>query len=199
MRCRHWRRAIAAVLGASRGPGSLSFIRCEEIMNARDITFHYVFVHRTLRSVAYRSPAGTMFSLMSPSRAAFLSALAQDTASLLDQKDSDFDIGGIQIHGVRIAGRPTVIVQMPRPTRCPEAHFAAIVLQKIVTGPIRKSDLTGAGVEFFTLEESRTHAEAPETMLCSWEADGSHHNFGAGPKPTLEAFRERLKQLYENC
>lgn len=72
----------------------------------------------------------------------------------------------------------------------------ALVLDKPIRGPIRKSDLEGGAIEFFTLEESPSRIEHPPTMLCKRDADGTHHNLGAGPDSSFEAFCDRLKQLY---
>lgn len=164
-------------------------------MGSNPPSFHHAYV-TSLLTLAHAMSGETMFLLMSPNRDPFLQALRNDTVSLTGHDDPSFDIAEIQSFGVRLAERPAVVIKLPLPTQFPKTHFVAIVLQKTLNGPIRKSDLEGAGVDFITLEELQSDAEVPTVLLRSWEIDGTHRDRETAPAATLDAFQEGLNRIY---
>jgi len=158
-------------------------------------SFHHSYV-TSLLTLAHAMSGETMFLLMSPNRDHFLRALRNDTVQLTGQDDPSFTIADIQSFGVRLADSPAVIIKLPLPTQFPKTHFVAIVLQKTVSGPIRKNDLEGAGVDFITLEETPSASDLPEITLRSWEVNGTHRDRGAAFAATLDAFQEGLNRIY---
>lgn len=150
----------------------------------------------SLWKTATASPAPTVFAFASGKHQELLDAVLDDAAQLNPAGSEDFDVSTVVVQLRRIATRPTVLIQMPPPFKCPDPHLIALVLNREVHGDIRKSDLEDGTVEFFTLEESPAGPDHPPTMFCSRDADGTHHNHGAGPASNIDAFCTRLTQMY---
>lgn len=78
------------------------------------------------------------------------------------------------------------IYTMPEPKYPPEAHLIAIVHKD---SEAHHYGELSPSTRYFTLE--KTIGNQPP-VLCEWDANGGHHNFGSGPLPTVNAFAERV-------
>ena len=116
------------------------------------------------------APAPTIFALACGKHCELLHAALGDAAQLNPAGHEELDVSAINVHLRRIADRPVALITLPPPFKCPEPRIIALVLDKQVRGPIRKSDLEGGTIEFFTLEEPPPGLEHPPTMLCCRDA-----------------------------
>jgi hypothetical protein len=89
---------------------------------------------------------------------------------------------------------PMAVITFPAPACPPEAYFAAAVC--LVDG----DGVSGqkATVRYLTLErtvETPESAGTEPTVMGEWTAEGTHINYGAGPRPTRDAFIEAVRSL----
>ena len=95
-----------------------------------------------------------------------------------------------------IAGQLVRVIRCPTPRDGVENHFIAIALT-----PGRKSWLpwrrTPPRTRYLTLERSVLPDGILRTVLCEWVPEGQHINYGSGPEPVLEEFRNALPRLLD--
>jgi hypothetical protein len=162
------------------------FARAESPPPARvsDRQHHYVFAHRVMPRLFYRD-ADRLMTAMAERRAELLRAMWVD---LGEQFFSTAQVAadGIDVFVPAPAPGPRVVVLVfPRPVAPAEAFFAALV------------EMPGGGLSYFTLEKpfDPLGEGVPETMLGGWDQEGTHLNFGPGPKPIPEDFVAAVRRL----
>jgi hypothetical protein len=155
---------------------------------------HYVFAHYALRSVALNDPVFYLGVLASPAGSQFLDDLLTTVSEHArpDDPPPDFSAADCRIHTVRAGVYPCAVVEMPPPRAMTEAYFTAAVL--LLDPAQEQADLTNAAVRYFTLEQGFDLEGHSRTVLCEWNKDGTHVNFGEGPSPTVERFVSALSR-----
>lgn len=96
-----------------------------------------------------------------------------------------------------IDGKTAFLVRMPQPERIPEAYFVAIVF--LTEGAQVRNWPKDLKARVITLEDSEL--ERPDGLargvLCEWNAQGKHLNYGAVVQASQEAFVRAVTQLLE--
>jgi hypothetical protein len=91
----------------------------------------------------------------------------------------------IEPEGLRAVHEPgppeMMLVVMPPARHMAEAHFAAIVVCDGVA-------------DYYVLEESWAPDRADATVIGGWTPE-SHVNYGPGPTPDLDAFRQAIARM----
>jgi len=88
------------------------------------------------------------------------------------------------------------LIQLPKPSKKPEAHFAAIVFDGpgLAAGAPRQ-------LRYFVLEHDGARDGKPVTMLGEWIPTDNGKlkrlEHGAGTPPELGAFTDRVRQIIE--
>jgi hypothetical protein len=153
---------------------------------------HYAFAHVVLRQLAFEDPVGCIGVLHSPEKDKML-------ASLWDKIGEQCRAGGAadgvvegpppSVRPAPVGRFPSSIVTMPEALDPTEAHFIAIVLHVDVAA-LRAGDEPPERPElsYFTLEKGVSLTGQSRTVLCGWNAEGSHLNFGDGPPAEFDAF-----------
>jgi hypothetical protein len=145
-----------------------------------------VLAHVALRKFCEQNP-GAFFGVMgSPKRDEFLQELWGKVRAHCDPKGAPtFDIKDVTITTCRVRNFPTIIVTMPPPVEVAEAWFVGIVL---------KIDLDAQSAPekpefvYLTLEKGANFDGIDRTILCAWDAEGAHVNYGNGPPPNERDF-----------
>jgi hypothetical protein len=158
-------------------------------------TQHYVFGHVVLRQMAFDKPLGVLGILHSPEGPKFLTSLWDDVADQVRANGEPADVDGsaLEFRPVLVGGFPCALVRMPPPTAAPECHYVAIVVHLNLESeePPPEEPM----VSYYTLERGQTVEGAEVTMLCGWNAAGTHLNYGEGPPPDPDAFVRALTEL----
>ncbi|MCL2124154.1 MAG: DUF4116 domain-containing protein [Desulfovibrionaceae bacterium] len=167
-----------------------------EICKVRD---HYVFTRWVLPEVLYGDPKlGPFFA-----RELALSERRQDLLLMMweiSQKKEPNIIktcsNGLSVNGKISDNIALAVITMPPPEDM-EAYYIC------VTMPFGRY-VQIANIGYFTLEKSRSlpgrDKETPSlpTFIGSWDINGNHANYGAGPSPeTPDAFVERVLSLVQ--
>jgi hypothetical protein len=159
-------------------------------------TQHYVFAHVALRQLAFERPLETVGTLHTQDGPKFLQALWQDVAEQVRASGEPADIDGsaLAFAGVRVGDLPCAVIRMPPPLAPAECHFVAIVLHVKLGGsdepPAEKPEIS-----YYTLERGITMGGGERTVLCGWDAAGTHLNYGEGPRADPDAFASAVKEL----
>src|SRR5262245_14811704 len=158
---------------------------------------HYTFAHVALRQVAFDDPVACLGVLGSPDATAFLTSLwdSVDRHCREHGEVSSINPAEIVVHRLRVGNLPCAVVEMPEPWFTTGAHFVGLLLQ-VPVSEVRPG-LKDAPLLYYTLEKGMSLDGTPRTVLCGWTKDGTHHNLGAGPAPTLAAFVETISGLQE--
>ena len=140
---------------------------------------HYDFAHRLLRQRFVRDPPGLGRLVVGQDGGLFLQALWNEAMPALET------VGPILSRGLGRSVEPweagtIIIVTLPEPQAITEAHMVALVLPE-----------TGAP-RYFTLEAGFHEDMTSRTALCEWR-DGSHVNYGDGPRPDPETFAAAVR------
>jgi hypothetical protein len=136
---------------------------------------HYLFAHRQLLAVARRF-AGTLPEMARSGRMDTALAATWDRAGEGLPPADRWPAAGLTATLDERDGRHIVLVTMPRPEHGAEAYFAAIV--------VAEDHLA----DYFVLEHGWTELDEPRTVLCKWDDQGRHVNFGDGPPAEANAF-----------
>jgi hypothetical protein len=137
--------------------------------------WHYHFAHVAMRAFAFAEPEITAASLRSPESAQdLIRAVLSEVAEFynLDDQQVLALMRAFKVTGRADGERQIYVIAMPPPQGPADCYFLGIM-------PIKD-----AGMKYFTLERSVFDG----TMLCGWNATGTHLNYGAGPKPEVDAF-----------
>jgi hypothetical protein len=127
--------------------------------------WHYAFAHHVLRVASFEDPELTFGSLAAPETAQrfVLAAMALIGRHFKLTVEQVMGLArGITVAPCRFGNDNGYVIEMPAPRKTAECFFLAIV---------RKRD---GGIGYFTLERTVEGG----AMLCSWDSQGSHHNYG---------------------
>lgn len=116
-------------------------------------------------------------------------------SGLIEEPDFDSDewyenvgllLKEITLHTTKRNGYTVHVYTMPQPVNPTEAHLIAIVHKD---SEPHNHGQPSPSTRYYTLE--KTIGDVPPVM-CSWDAEGAHANYGSGPEPTVEAFTEAV-------
>ena len=153
---------------------------------------HYAFAHYVLRDLAYKHPLGCVGYLHGPDREKMLASLWEEVGENCKAGGAaDGYVGGPPptVRHAAIGRRPGAIVVMPEPQGPTEAYFVAIVLHVDIAAiqggqePPERPEIS-----YYTLEKGVTLGGESRTVLCGWNAEGAHLNYGDGPPADFDAF-----------
>jgi hypothetical protein len=142
---------------------------------------HYAFAHRILPSVLHRMPPDALGRVVSgdldadqtnaPIQAIWTSLAEQVKAEPEPRPRASV---------ARVGERGALLITMPEPRGPTHAFFTVAVP-------------TETGLRYFALELCAIMDGS--TVLGAWTADGTHHNYGAGPAPSASAFLAAVDRL----
>jgi len=160
---------------------------------------HYFLAHIALREVAFLDPDSFMESLRGRRAAHRLAHLIRwiNEHRPEPQKRLAFVSSDLTVHPLRIAGYPSVVIEMPQPHGSTRAFYvAAVLLGEAVVGA---SGPACEPLRYFTLELGSSGSDPAQgrTVLCEWTSVGSHINYGDGPAPNLGAFLRSVEELLQ--
>jgi hypothetical protein len=159
-------------------------------------TQHYVFAHVALRQLAFERPLEIVGTLHTADGPRLLQALWQDVAEQVRASGEPAEIDGsaLAFAGVRVGDFPCAVVRMPPPLAPAECHFVAIVLHMELDAQHDPAP-EKPEVSYYTLERGVTMGGGERTVLCGWDAAGTHLNYGDGPRADPDAFAAAVKEL----
>lgn len=155
---------------------------------------HYAFAHYALPHAtfdAFENPAWIFDVLGSEDRTKLFDILLNECdTNIKGANQRDFTGADIEFVGALIEDRPCAILRMPPTTTPGEAYFIAIVGRLPLDQLASRHDSgpEETPIDYYTLERSIENTPDRPSVFCSWTSDGTHHNYGSGPKPTLEHF-----------
>ncbi len=155
----------------------------------------YLLAHVALPQAAFNDPVSFMTVVGHPEQsraliAEVVEAVGRHCAELPDP--FPFSSDEVYVHCTRVMNFPCAIVEMPWPEAPNEAFFsAAVLLQDLTADPHTE----GLELRYFTLERVNSQDGSLRTMLGEWTRDGSHLNYGDGPRPTLTGFLTGIETL----
>lgn len=154
---------------------------------------HYTLAHLALRTAAFDNPLGYLGVLASPDARKFLAFLLGQVSEHCREQEPrpGFGADDLVIHKVRVGGYPCCIVEMPLPRAPVEAYFTAAVVLANLDDELPSSE--PVQMRYFTLEKGVTLGGPPRTVLCEWNAEGTHSNYGSGPEPRVESFIQAME------
>lgn len=137
--------------------------------------WHKAFAHHVLRVASFEETDLTLGALTGPETAQrfLLAAMALIGRHFKLSVEQVMALAGsIAVAPCRFGDDNGYVIEMPAPQKTAECFFLAIV---------RSRD---GGIGYFTLER----AENDGAMLCAWDAQGSHHNYGERPLLNRDRF-----------
>ena len=144
--------------------------------------WHYAFAHYILRVASFEEPEFTLSALAGPETSqrfilAAMSLIGREYKLSVEQVMAL--ARSIKVSPRRFEGDEGYVIEMPAPQKERECFFLAIV---------RKGD---GGIDYFTLER----AVGDGVMLCGWDAEGRHLNYGDRPQLDLDRFVAAITAL----
>ena len=161
---------------------------------------HYLYAHHILRGFCNDDPVQFFSYIASDERDVFAGFVWHKVREYVDAEEkTDLDAGEFVFSCLRLAGSPTILVEMPRPRAITEALFVAIVL--LAKGD---SDPETPQCRYFTLElgydllgpDPQSHA-----VIGEWvedhdsESSGKHLNYGPAQDMNPESFLMEVERL----
>jgi hypothetical protein len=144
--------------------------------------WHYFFAHIALRRFVTHVPELLEAALADPQRLGGWIAAALSEAEKFWGLTPEQTLAVGRTIGVgerEIGDRRAVIVEMPPPREPTECYFVAIFRE------------TDDSIGYYTLERS----VFTPTVLCGWDKEGRHCNYGLSPQPTIGAFVRAIEEL----
>jgi hypothetical protein len=152
---------------------------------------HYAFAHFVLRQVCAEDPLRFFATMASPDRCRFVDALWAETARRIGRPIDGIDTAQTAITTTAVREDcPTLVVTMPPARAAAEAHLVALVLVGL---PKQDDPPDHVAVRCFTLECGTSFDGGTRTVLCAWDAENRHLNYGDGPEPTVAAFLAAIR------
>ncbi len=165
---------------------------------------HYQFAHEVLPRQLFADPATVIIPLIAPASSSrggrdfLLHLWAAAGGSPEDGVGDVVPPEGLD-YTTDVFGHPNstvCLIHLPKPSRKPEAYFAAIVFD----GPGLAAG-TPRQLRYFVLEHHGDDHGTPKTLLGEWTpgANGKldYAEHGAGTPPDLAAFTSRVREIIE--
>ncbi len=164
---------------------------------------YYIFVHTSLRLLAFSKPVQLLDALESPRCQGLLAQLLQNIDDEVGNViPRTFEASDIKISCMLLKNRPCAILQMPPPERLAEAFFVAIwsrhEWEELCEKGMESASASEPLIHYFTLERPHKPTRKSPTVFCRWNSEGVHQIFGVSPKSAsyeefvrlLEGFKE---------
>jgi len=163
---------------------------------------NYHFAHEVLPTHLFADPASVIIPLIAPESSGlggrdFLLQLWKESGEPSD--DGSIVLPEGLDYTTDVFGHPNstaCLIQFPKPSKKPEAYFAAIVFD----GPGLAAG-TPRQLRYFVLEHQGEKNGTPKTLLAEWLPAGGgklkYEEHGAGTPPDMAAFTSRVRQIIE--
>jgi hypothetical protein len=151
---------------------------------------HYELAHYAIRQTALADPLLFLAIMASPESRRFIDEIFNSVCELFQQVPA-FTSAEIKVYPGRVKGFPCAIIEMPTPTKSPEAYFTGLVALVDLDAGIPE-ERKNVAARYFTLEKGVLPDGNPRTVLGEWH-ESMHGNFGTGPAPTVEAFARAIE------
>lgn len=145
---------------------------------------HYLFAHRTLRTLFEERPALIMDILKRGKHQAFLEDLWFGAAELFGGAMFEEELA-FEVHTRERDSEDIAVIVMPSPMAVGEVYMLGLVVRPTLDPP-------GVVTWYYTLELGmRSDYRTPCTTLACWEGS-TRRNHGQGPSPTPQAFLDEI-------
>src|SRR5262245_8507129 len=144
--------------------------------------WHKAFAHRVMRVAAFEETDLTLGALASPETAErfILAAMALIGRHFKLSVEQVMALArSVAVVPGRFGNDTGYVLELPPPRKVTECFFLAIVRNR------------GGGVGYFTLERTQDGG----AMLCGWDAQGSHLNYGERPPLNRDGFVAEVAAL----
>lgn len=161
---------------------------------------HYVFAHVALRQLFFDKPEGFLGVLSSPRAPQLLKDLWLEVGKRVSDAGEGAILppDGLFATVGALGPRPCAVVTLPKPEGITEAFMVAAVVNASIEGEGEDAKLVPIGdppAFYYTLEKGMSDPGKTRTVLCSWNAEDSHANYGDGPAPEPRAFLGAVEKL----
>jgi len=143
--------------------------------------WHKAFAHRVMRVATFEETDLTLGALAGPDTAQrfILAAMALIGRHFKLSVEQVMALArSIVVVPCRFGDDPGYVLEMPPPRKATECFFLAIVRNR-------------GGIGYFTLERTQDGG----AMLCAWDAQGSHLNYGERPPLNRDGFVAEVAAL----
>lgn len=151
-------------------------------------TIHYVITHITLKNFVLKDSDNFMKVLMGgpDNLKCFLSAMWNDIKSrnteLRNSQDKIYESSFNVSIGVIDDNTKILTIVMPEVKEAPEATMVGVIL--------------GENLRYFTLEYDKSKIDGSNIyILCEWEKNGNHLNYGSIKENTSDSFLESIARI----
>lgn len=194
------RRSAPRPRPAPPAPAGDDFLRRIEAGRASIRNHHYVFAHVALRQLFFDKPEGFLGVLSSPRAVDLLRDLWEEVGKRVAEAGEGQVLApdGLKATVRSLGPRPCALVTLPPPEGITEAFMVAAVVNASVEGEGEEAKLVPIGDPpsfYVTLEKGLSDAGRARTVLCAWDAEGAHLNYGDGPPPEPAAFLGAVEKL----
>lgn len=157
---------------------------------------HYTLAHYAIRMTALQYPIRFLYAMTTPASSDLLAALFDSVCAHCKDRGETPDFGpdDVKIHRMRVKGYPCAVIEMPEPAAAAEAYLTALVVP-VEIGAAAPDDEDEVEGRYFTLEKGGDLEPEGATVLCGWNREGAHLNYGPGPEPDVHAFVARLAEF----
>lgn len=152
---------------------------------------HYLYAHRLLPQLAFSAPE-KFLAFVERNGSAFLEYFWNECGKQIAEDER------IQPEGLSCKiyslddGIVAACITLPQPVEMPEAYFAAFVHRPEGDDLLNSKQVF---TRYFTLEYGQRMDGSARTVLCEWNAEGSHLNYGDGPPPQMDLFLNSIESL----
>lgn len=194
------RRTGTRARSAAPDPVDEDIFRRIEAGRASIRNHHYVFAHVALRQLFFDKPEGFLGVLSSPRAMDLLRDLWGEVGRRVAAAGEGTALPheGLKATVGSLGKRPCALVTLPPPEGITEAFMVAAVVNASVEGEGEDAKLVPIGDPpsfYVTLENGLSEKGRPRTVLCAWDAEGAHLNYGDGPPAEPAAFLGAVEKL----
>lgn len=194
------RRSAAPARPAAPDPVAEDVLRRIEAGRASIRNHHYVFAHVALRQLFFDKPEGFVGVLSSPRAMELLRDLWAEVGKRVSEagEGNVLPADGLAATVGSLGPRPCALVTLPKPEGITEAYMVAAVVNASVEGQGKEAKFVPIGDPpsfYVTLENGLSEDGRPRTVLCAWDAEGAHVNYGDGPPAEPAAFLGAVEKV----
>jgi len=165
-----------------QGQGLMSTAAAVPPLTSEQEGWHKAFAHRVMRVATFEETDLTLGALAGPDTAQrfLLAAMALIGRHFKLSVEQVMALArSIAVTPCRFGDDQGYVIEMPAPRKVAECFFLAIV---------RKHD---GAIGYFTLERTQDNG----VMLCGWDAEGTHLNYGERPLLNRDGFVAEVAAL----
>lgn len=161
--------------------------------STRPPSHHYALAHIVLKELCMKNPYWFFGFVTATDKEQILGEIWSFVCRISDEGGKpSFGIEDVRFEACRIQDFPMVLIYFPPPQGIAEVFIVAIILKISVE---RLSECPeNPEVRYFTLEKGVTEDHRHRTVLCEWDMDGTHLNYGDGPETYPRGFIEAIER-----